>query len=70
MYPNPFFGVAKDTFISSNEEFLTLIDGGEDGQDMPMAPLLVKARGIDVIIAIDVVGSKSPFPFPTLYLIH
>ena len=53
--PNPFFGVAAGTFMDTKEETLSLIDGGEDGQEIPFQPLLVKARGVDVIIALDVV---------------
>jgi lysophospholipase len=34
-----------------------MVDGGEDGEVIPLQPLLVKARGIDVIFAIDAVSS-------------
>jgi len=54
-YPNPFFGVANGTFVDSSQPVLTMVDGGEDGQVIPLQPLLVKARGVDVIIAIDAV---------------
>lgn len=30
-----------------------MVDGGEDGEVVPFQPLLVKARGVDVIFAID-----------------
>ncbi len=53
MIPNPFFGVANNTFPQSNQTFLRLVDGGEDGEVIPLQPLLVKAREIDVILAID-----------------
>lgn len=52
-YPNPFFGVNNGTFIDSERETLKLVDGGEDGEVIPIQPLLVKAREVDVIIAID-----------------
>ncbi|KAJ7246015.1 acyl transferase/acyl hydrolase/lysophospholipase [Mycena rebaudengoi] len=55
MYPNPFKGVAPDTFLDNNEEYLSLVDGGNDAENIPFMPLLVKARGVDVILAIDVV---------------
>jgi len=32
-----------------------MIDGGENGEVIPFQPLLVKARGLDVILAIDAV---------------
>jgi lysophospholipase len=54
-YPNPFFGVAKHTFIDSSQTVLSMVDGGEDGEVIPIQPLLVKAREVDVIIAIDAV---------------
>ncbi|OCH95307.1 lysophospholipase [Obba rivulosa] len=53
LVPNPFFGVAPSMFIDSNEELLSLVDGGEDGEVIPIQPLLVKARGVDVVLAID-----------------
>ncbi|THH03849.1 hypothetical protein EW145_g5959 [Phellinidium pouzarii] len=53
IYPNPFFGVAPDTFIDSKQEFISLVDGGEDGEVVPIQPLLVRARNVDVIVAID-----------------
>ncbi|SCU79434.1 LANO_0A06238g1_1 [Lachancea nothofagi CBS 11611] len=55
--PNPF----KDThFVSSNHsqsivtaENLYLVDGGEDGENIPFLPLLQKDRDLDVIFALD-----------------
>ena len=57
--PNTFKGIAPNTFLDSNETFLTLDDGGEDGEVVPIQPLLVKARGLDVIVAIDAVSFTS-----------
>ena len=54
-YPNPFFGIANSTFTDSSQPVLSLVDGGEDGEVIPIQPLLVKAREVDVIIAIDAV---------------
>lgn len=34
---------------------LILVDGGEDGETIPIQPLLVKARGVDVIVVVDAV---------------
>lgn len=56
IWPNPFYGVAPNTFIASNQVDLSLVDGGEDGEVIPIQPLLVKARGVDVILAIDAVS--------------
>ncbi|BGP52745.1 hypothetical protein JCM8202_004378 [Rhodotorula sphaerocarpa] len=41
------------TFESASNEILQITDGGEDGQNVPLDPLLVKARAIDTIFAID-----------------
>jgi lysophospholipase len=56
-WPNPFYGIAPDTFINSAQTNLNMVDGGEDGEVIPLQPLLVKARGVDVIFAIDAVSS-------------
>ncbi|KAI0673290.1 lysophospholipase [Trametes maxima] len=51
--PNPFVGVAPDTYADTGSADLALVDGGEDGETTPFQPLLVRARGVDTIIAID-----------------
>ena len=58
-WPNPFRGVAPQTFLASNQTNLILVDGGEDGEIVPLQPLLVKARGLDTIFAIDAVSVAS-----------
>ncbi|KAI0820113.1 lysophospholipase [Trametes gibbosa] len=57
--PNPFFGLSPDTFVDTNSTILTLVDGGEDGETTPFQPLLVRARGLDTIIAIDAPADTS-----------
>lgn len=54
--PNPFFGISKETFPDTEQRLLALVDGGENGEVTPFQPLLVKARGVDTIIAIDAVS--------------
>jgi lysophospholipase len=54
-------GVANKTFIASNEQFLELVDGGEDGEVMPIQPLLVKAREVDVVLLLDAVSCRVFF---------
>ncbi|KAJ6588115.1 lysophospholipase [Mycena capillaripes] len=58
-YPNPFHGVAPDTFADSGETILALCDGGEDGQISPLQPMLVKDRKIDVILEIDATADTA-----------
>ncbi|KAI5959280.1 uncharacterized protein KGF55_005430 [Candida pseudojiufengensis] len=52
--PNPFYetDVGTSEHIAANET-LTLVDGGEDGQNVPLYPLLQPARSVDVIFAYD-----------------
>ncbi|KAJ7184496.1 lysophospholipase catalytic domain-containing protein [Mycena filopes] len=52
LIPNPFAG--RQGFTEADEELLSLGDGGIDGANLPLQPLLVKARGVQAIIAIDV----------------
>ncbi|CAL1716575.1 unnamed protein product [Somion occarium] len=54
--PNPFFGVpGTQGFVNldAEEKFLKLVDGGENGEIDPLQPLLVQAREVDTIFAID-----------------
>ncbi|KAG8219070.1 putative lysophospholipase [Butyriboletus roseoflavus] len=60
-WPNPFYGVAPETFSLSNQTDLTLVDGGEDGEVIPLQPLLVKARDVDTILAIDASSDVNNF---------
>ncbi|KAH9851840.1 lysophospholipase [Lenzites betulinus] len=53
LLPNPFIGQSPSTYLDTNSQILTLVDGGEDGEVTPLQPLLVRARGLDTIIAID-----------------
>ncbi|KAH9928016.1 lysophospholipase [Epithele typhae] len=57
--PNPFFGVAPDVYPDTAETILNLVDGGMDGEVTPYQPLLVKARGVDTILAIDAVADST-----------
>jgi lysophospholipase len=52
-YPNPFFGVNNATSRVADTDQLTLVDGGEDLQNIPLHPLIQPERNVDVIFAID-----------------
>ncbi|TFK49593.1 lysophospholipase [Heliocybe sulcata] len=54
LWPNPFQGRGNGSFTEVNETLLSLVDGGTDGQGLPLQPFLVKARNVDVLIAVDV----------------
>jgi len=62
-YPNPFYGVNNDTSYIYNETMLTLVDGGEDLQNIPFHPLIQPSRQVDVIFAVDSsADTASPQP--------
>ena len=48
-YPNPFQNINK----IATSKILTLVDGGEDLQNLPLHPLTQPQRAVDVIFAID-----------------
>ncbi|CCF60650.1 hypothetical protein KAFR_0L00430 [Kazachstania africana CBS 2517] len=55
--PNPF---KATEFVDSNystsivdSDYLYLVDGGEDNQNIPLTPLIQKVRDVDVIFALD-----------------
>ncbi|KAF2212295.1 hypothetical protein CERZMDRAFT_97572 [Cercospora zeae-maydis SCOH1-5] len=50
---NPFQGYRNGTFPQSGDQTLTLVDGGLDGQNIPLNPLIQPNRNVDVIFAID-----------------
>lgn len=51
--PNPFQGYNNRTNPSAGTNRLTLVDGGEDLQNIPLNPLIQPHRSVDVIFAID-----------------
>lgn len=51
--PNPFSNYNPGTNINANTDTLTLVDGGEDFQNIPLNPLIQPVRNVDVIFAID-----------------
>ncbi|ESZ91087.1 lysophospholipase precursor [Sclerotinia borealis F-4128] len=51
--PNPFYEFNNDTNRIAQAAQLDLVDGGEDGQNIPLYPLIQPIRGVDVIFAVD-----------------
>ncbi|KAH8682344.1 lysophospholipase catalytic domain-containing protein [Xylariales sp. PMI_506] len=51
--PNPFYGYNTATNLDDGEEQLTVVDGGEDLQNIPLHPLIQPVRAVDVIFAVD-----------------
>lgn len=51
--PNPFYRYNPRTNPGANSTRLTLVDGGEDLQNIPLHPLIQPTRNVDVIFAVD-----------------
>lgn len=51
--PNPFMGWKNATNPSAHNIELSLVDGGEDLQNIPLTPLIQPVRALDVIFAVD-----------------
>ncbi|KAH9894584.1 lysophospholipase [Xylariomycetidae sp. FL2044] len=51
--PNPFRGYNPDTNDNAGDDQLTLVDGGEDLQNIPLHPLIQPERAVDIIFAVD-----------------
>jgi lysophospholipase len=52
-WPNPFYKYNPTNNSNANTTILTLVDGGEDLQNIPLHPLLLSDRQVDVIFAVD-----------------
>jgi lysophospholipase len=60
--PNPFFGYNPDSNPNVDADGLTLVDGGEDLQNIPLHPLIQPNRAVDVIFAVDSSADTSNWP--------
>ena len=65
--PNPFFryGDAKLSPIY-NSKHLFMVDGGEDGQNIPYQPFLQPDRQVDVILSVDSTSDTEGWPNGTI----
>ncbi|KAI0256379.1 phospholipase B [Lactifluus subvellereus] len=53
-WPNPFYNLAgKANFQDLNSKWLELIDGSSNHENIPIGQLFVKAREMDVVVAVD-----------------
>jgi lysophospholipase len=59
--PNPFKGWNKDHNPFANNNRLTLVDGGEDLQNIPFYPHMNKDRAVDVILSYDSSADTETF---------
>ncbi|RDW81347.1 lysophospholipase family protein [Aspergillus mulundensis] len=51
--PNPFYQWLPEFTPYAHEQLLDVVDGGEDGQNLPLHPLIQPNRHVDVIFAVD-----------------
>ncbi|KAH3674798.1 hypothetical protein WICMUC_003001 [Wickerhamomyces mucosus] len=64
--PNPFFRFGSPTNEIYNATNLYMVDGGEDGQNIPFHPLLQKNRKVDLIFALDSTADSKGWPNGTV----
>lgn len=63
--PNPFYGFkpTKDTYKELSEStHMYLVDGGDDGQNIPFQPFIQPSREVDIIFAFDMTSDHNNFP--------
>lgn len=54
VWPNPFYHFSPNNANqNADSHTLSLVDGGEDGQNIPLHPLIQPSRAVDVIFAVD-----------------
>lgn len=51
--PNPFYKYNEHSSPYASQRMLDVVDGGEDGQNVPLHPLIQAERHVDVIFAVD-----------------
>ncbi|KAH6681060.1 lysophospholipase catalytic domain-containing protein [Plectosphaerella plurivora] len=62
--PNPFFGWNPNNNSVNSDQFqLSLVDGGEDLQNIPLHPLIQPFRAVDIIFAVDS-SADTTFSWP------
>lgn len=62
--PNPFYRMknSKTGRSVTRNKKLYLADGGDDGQNIPLNPFLVRDREVDIIFAVDIGSELNNFP--------
>lgn len=59
--PNPFYKYNTQSSPYSRQTELDVVDGGEDGQNIPLHPLIQPERHVDVIFAVDSSADTDSF---------
>ena len=60
-HPNPFYLYHDESNHNAQSTTLFLVDGGEDGQNIPLHPLIQPVRNVDVVLAIDSSADTKSF---------
>ncbi|CAR30899.1 ZYRO0E05126p [Zygosaccharomyces rouxii] len=60
--PNPFYHYPGINNELTQNDYLYLVDGGEDGENIPLRPLTIPQRNLDIIFVID--SSSDEFNYP------
>lgn len=63
--PNPFYQTLPTAGSGRSvtaQKSLFIVDGGDDGQNIPFQPLLVRSREVEVIFAFDASADDNNFP--------
>ncbi|GKZ25456.1 lysophospholipase 1 [Aspergillus brasiliensis] len=63
--PNPFYKFNANTSPFAETTRLTVVDGGEDEENIPLNPLIQRKREVDVIFAIDSNNNNDGYSWPT-----
>jgi len=64
-WPSPFYNLAgKANFKDLNSKWLELIDGASNYENVPLGQYFVKARGMDVVVAIFFIFKKKSICIP------
>ncbi|KAJ9097412.1 hypothetical protein QFC19_006782 [Naganishia cerealis] len=61
-YPNPFYKWDTGADVIKDMEQITLVDGGEADENVPLEPFLQPARQVDAIIAFDNSADVNRWP--------
>lgn len=61
-HPNPFLDYPEVNSVLTADDHLYLVDGGEDGENIPLRPLLIPERDLDVVLILDSSSDYQNFP--------
>lgn len=61
-HPNPFLDYPTVDSILTTDDHLYLVDGGEDGENVPLRPLMIPEREVDAIFILDSSNDIHNFP--------